>query len=497
MLNEPERPIEKLLCAAAKKRRDEAGAPLELHPATRRLLQGEAARKFARAERVSRSFFQGLGQLWPRFAWGVGTLAVLAVTVWLLVPMPGKNEPHALLAKNRPILAPSPPKEALAAPPAAQPAAPAPPAPAAEANPSTVAFADALPAARRKLAPESAVQFQPLAKDSLASEPGGEAREKLALAAASQLASRDQVAEAQVAASSPMPAPAPAATVTGGSAQRFGSAGQLGSTAAAPVAPGAPSPITTAPAVAGVLAADESAKLAGDRAAQLSLAYKSLPAAAPDNAPKPLTVLMDSRPASAAAIREEPRSISATQWFAQIPQNPMTESSLDGKAAPAHPVLAAFQVEQTGRELRIVDGDGSVYSGYLRIANAARRQPSVTTEAPAATRSSRSLGIALEGKPAARLDAGQPMPQTYSFRVAGTNRSLHQKVVFTGNLLATTNLALFQAATNAFKPGESLVGFRGVAGQPGILPLLHSQISGKVVIGNGKAVEINALPTSP
>src|ERR1019366_8986441 len=107
MANEPERPIKKLLHAAAKKRRDEAGAPLELHPATRRLLQGEAARKFLRAQGATRSFLQSLGQLWPRFAWGVGMLAVLGATVWLLVPMPGKNEPHALLAKNQPVPAPN------------------------------------------------------------------------------------------------------------------------------------------------------------------------------------------------------------------------------------------------------------------------------------------------------------------------------------------------------------------------------------------------------
>ena len=41
-----ERPIEKLLRAFAKKRRDSAGAPVEMHPATRRLLQGEVARQF-------------------------------------------------------------------------------------------------------------------------------------------------------------------------------------------------------------------------------------------------------------------------------------------------------------------------------------------------------------------------------------------------------------------------------------------------------------------
>ena len=46
---EPERPIEKLLRDAGKKRRDDAGAPFELHPAARRLLQGEVAQRFGKA----------------------------------------------------------------------------------------------------------------------------------------------------------------------------------------------------------------------------------------------------------------------------------------------------------------------------------------------------------------------------------------------------------------------------------------------------------------
>src|SRR6185503_15954286 len=42
---EPERKIEKLLRAFAKKSRADAGDSLKLHPATRRMLQGEVARR--------------------------------------------------------------------------------------------------------------------------------------------------------------------------------------------------------------------------------------------------------------------------------------------------------------------------------------------------------------------------------------------------------------------------------------------------------------------
>jgi hypothetical protein len=497
MANEPERPIERLLRATAKKRRDEAGAPLELHPATRRLLQGEAARKYPAAQRTRRSFFQGLGQLWPRFAWGVGMLAVLGVTVWLLVPMPGKNEPHALLAHKQPTPLPGSPQEDLPLPAIAPAAAPAAPAPAAEANPQVVAFADTAPPAVRKPAPEVAVQPQPLPKDTFAAAPGGVASDKLALAAAPQLANREKSAEAEVAASSRMLAPAPATTVNGASASRFGLVGQPASRAAAPAVPASPSSVTTASGLAAVVATDESAKLAIDRADQPGFAYKSLPSVASANAPEPVAAAADGRLDSAVALRKEARSISTTQWFAQMPQSTKTKRSLDDKAAPAQPVLASFQVEQAGRELRIVDGDGSVYRGYLQLADAAHRRASATAEAPAAARASRALGAVLEEKSKASLDADQPVPQTYFFRVTGTNRSLQKKVVFTGNLLSATNLTLFQSATNDLRGGGSLVGYRGAAAQPALLPLLNSRISGKVVIGSGQPIEINALPAAP
>src|SRR5512143_1653058 len=100
MANEPERPIEQLLRAAAKKRRDEAGEPLELHPATRRLLQGEVARQYAKPQPDTRRLFPLFVQLWPRFAWAVAIFAVLGVAVWVFLPGLGGDEQEALLAKN-------------------------------------------------------------------------------------------------------------------------------------------------------------------------------------------------------------------------------------------------------------------------------------------------------------------------------------------------------------------------------------------------------------
>src|SRR5262250_532014 len=82
---EPERPIEKLLRDYAKKRRDEAGDSLEMHPATRRMLQGEVTRELARGQKRSASARRST-QPWAVFAGALGILVLLGVAVALLLP---------------------------------------------------------------------------------------------------------------------------------------------------------------------------------------------------------------------------------------------------------------------------------------------------------------------------------------------------------------------------------------------------------------------------
>src|SRR5258706_15523864 len=98
MSNEPERPIEERLRAYAKKRRDDAGAPLELHPATRRMLQGEAARQFAKRERLPPSLLPQFKQFWPRLTSAFAILALLALAAWLFLP--GRTQREMILTKN-------------------------------------------------------------------------------------------------------------------------------------------------------------------------------------------------------------------------------------------------------------------------------------------------------------------------------------------------------------------------------------------------------------
>src|SRR5258708_3436843 len=133
MATEPERDIEKLLRTYANKRRNEMGAPLELHPANRRLLQSEAAKRFRSGSPFAPSFFQRLRHLpWPRIAWAVALVAVLAVAWSLLLPARNKGQ-IMTMSKNEHLKPPSSVDKVQPAPPPA----PAPSAAPTAAEPST------------------------------------------------------------------------------------------------------------------------------------------------------------------------------------------------------------------------------------------------------------------------------------------------------------------------------------------------------------------------
>ena len=94
------------------------------------------------------------------------------------------------------------------------------------------------------------------------------------------------------------------------------------------------------------------------------------------------------------------------------------------------------------------------------------------------------------------FDRDQSGPHTYSFHVTGTNRSLKQKVVFTGNFIAPASLILPPSAATNLAVGGRLVDARSDSVQPAILPLLNSRISGKAIIGSGQALDVNAWPSA-
>lgn len=98
-----ERPVEKLLRRYAKKRRDGTGPAREMHPATRRLLQGEIARRFPRDRTEKRSGFESFAVLLrARWIYGLGVLVVIALAAALMLPELSKDKKVGDLASNKP-----------------------------------------------------------------------------------------------------------------------------------------------------------------------------------------------------------------------------------------------------------------------------------------------------------------------------------------------------------------------------------------------------------
>lgn len=100
MPSEPDKKMDELLRTYARKRREDAGEPLEMHPATRRLLQAEAARLRPREAMPRRTLWSWLELRWPRVAFAVGVFALLAVAVWNWIPDRSQPSSPSLFAKK-------------------------------------------------------------------------------------------------------------------------------------------------------------------------------------------------------------------------------------------------------------------------------------------------------------------------------------------------------------------------------------------------------------
>jgi hypothetical protein len=154
----------------------------------------------------------------------------------------------------------------------------------------------------------------------------------------------------------------------------------------------------------------------------------------------------------------------------------------------AMPILASFEVEQSGRELRVIDGDGSVYTGYVQDSAAA----SAKERAAARNLSAAYLSDAKAASLQSHLQPARQPAANYSFQVIGTNRSLGERVVFTGQLSTLRNTNFVNGQVPA--PGMSAP---NSSRQPGEANVPIEQILGTAVIGLDRTNQINAVPARP
>lgn len=383
MENQPERQVEKWLRRAAQERR--AGGPFELHPATRRLLQGEVARQFPRGAEPN-----FLAKFWPRIAFGLaGALALFLVLLSIIPSAPG-NKQVMLAKKEAPVertVSPAPPVQRSFE--VQEPAAPA-------------------PKDERDL------------KKNAAPSPAAAAAPTLGAAYSSAGADKDSRQTGTMTSADSLDLPAARAAGQQEIAQARGNA----------VGGRADSADTLALTKQKAQLTPRPSGLAGGVAAPTITAQ-------PEPSISPALVVAESSPQASSVLSNwnspAPAETSASNFVQRFVRAQPQANNLRDSDSAARGIMVSFQLEQSGQQLRAVDQDGSVYIGSL--------QQLQREEAP----TSRRLAKRAEPQPARfglvpTTQTGAQGFQAYSFQLSGTNRSLNQPVMITGTL-APTNLA--------------------------------------------------------
>lgn len=161
------------------------------------------------------------------------------------------------------------------------------------------------------------------------------------------------------------------------------------------------------------------------------------------------------------------------QQFTQTPVGVRSRGSL--RRTKAANVLNTFRVEQDGSNIKVIDADGSTYTGTLRLVARpapAAAAPAAKKAAPAGT-APRAASVA---EPDARPQEPRPesLPNEFSFRATGYNATLKKQVVFEGDYIAPgapPAAELSQtggARQRRAEPAARVVGKAKVAGGPAV-----------------------------
>ncbi len=469
MSSEPQRDIEKDLLAYKLRRGEQLGAPLELHPATRKMLQGEAARAASRplltSEEAAKNFVRSFvmshqqpsffARYRQRIIWGGAMCACLTLVLAVL-----RNDPR--LAST-----PSQVSDPQTAKPQATVAA-------------TKQQTEEESLARTKQSAPAADKVQELAKTStapVASPPPANPRGAAVASAPPLVRDLDRKLVEKKEASQPT---------------------QIAKA-------------LKAVQVADALSATEDKK-SGEvmklkRSAGDELLRANLAAAAGASGGAGIPPASAPSTASAAQLfgaNSAPEASQVRQQFLQLDNQARYRKNFNSPPMPQ--VMQDFAFERTGDRVRIVDADGSTYEGAVMPAPVEEVRANAVSKLDAAKERKDSLA-----QPTQSAD-----PQSsYRFYANGVNRKLNQSVEFRGEWQAAVP-AQSSPTTPGLQPvalgvrlerkvaekAEQTVLSNSLSGSAAkVLNYQQSQnaaapgrISGRAVVGGKNEFDINAVP---
>jgi len=436
--------MDDLLKTYAKKRREEADAPMEMHPATRRLLQSEAAKLKTGALPSSTSWLEALKIFWPRLAFAAGMLFIAGiVAVTFLGPEDQKAETMQMAMQDTETAAAD--RYDKSQPPAESQLAKSP-----------ASLAPAKPGARPAVIEDQSGRRAPARR-------AGEALSELAtIGERGSVEAEKKMKQVDL--------------VQNELRNNVTMIGEAGRAVAEPTAGTAPADSRSILlSVVTVQKSDDSVPATGGRRADAPIVASEAADFFARSAPKQAagldSSLKEEQPAvaqlsdgkavtasfSATAVQQEAIMPTTRSRFANVHQ--VGRQNL-GKASIAYDatVLVNFVVEQSGERLRVVDGDGSVYEGKVLYGEAAAiAEYDTKLDYAADTR----FKVVKDEQSRQQQNARVLDPTAaaaWNFRVSGTNRTLQQPVIVDGILFETAaSNSLNQAGT---KVSENLLFYR-------------------------------------
>lgn len=379
MADEPKNKIENVLQAYARKRREEAGA-FEMHPATREMLQSEAAKLRQKAATRPRNWLSALFEFGPRLGFALSILVVLAI-VLLTWRSPSRMQMASTQTK--------PPEVAD----------------------------DRL---SESLSTHGESDFSRLAKDAegrraiLSEEIRDEQvnAEKEQLGRSSDFRRKDDT-DKKV---------------------KLGVEVALQDRTPAEPMPAGPAPAESAAITERSLALRETDAFQGQKPLnQPDGARRLAGVALADNVSTNMTLFSAASAPSNAEQFSVFYSQPSTSQFLTVQQRFYKAQSPERSDQSGARLLEDFELQRTGDQIRIIDSDGSVYEGAIAAHRAELETRGEKAELEAAKRSAR-LNVRTAGEPSSVAGTSPPAETPISFRATGTNRTLNELVVFDGTI---------------------------------------------------------------
>ena len=492
MPDESEHKMDGLLKAWAKKRRQEAGQGFDLHPATRRLLLDEVARRFPKRTGETAPWWAIFTLSWARLAGGVGIIVILGVVAWAVSNLwtsrsgvgdlamreagavrqgrPGQEE-RLINDTERKAMADEATSRRLAQPTATAEEVQVPKS--AESRTDAKYKPAAAPAMNGVTAPagrgNAAVAAPDFAPTAIPPTP---ARDTM-------VAGKISASETLLREQPRLAAPAPPSPARGAGGPALGELKNEILAATAP-RPAGPEPAGQ-PRVASRIAPAAEGAVAGVPAKPevtrglFGTAERPAPATAPV-APVVADALKTQGPSDYYFVRladDAGAAPSAARALVQERPDQDKDTVAGAKLALAKRsfgVLDRFEFRRSDSKVTFIDADGSVYEGALGVSGDSPADETVVTNAFSVTQRNRAIGGSGDKSRSMELDRSGGATGVYrslSFQASGTNRTLQEAVLVSGVVqdLGAFEARLSEVKTRAFVAnGTQPVG--SVAGRP-------------------------------